>query len=144
MTKAYPLSRKFVLRPGLFAGSLLYKGSSPPPQHLFGLGGLNPSNYVESFVSFAGAKFEQKLGYYTAVGRMKLQYNVYKKMYLTARADIGANENTFNDVFLPENFLCGYGLTYSYNSFIGPLELTVMGSNINPKPMLFLNIGFWF
>jgi NTE family protein len=142
--QSIPLSCKFVLRPGLFGGALLYKQSSPPPQHLFGLGGLNPINYVESFVPFAGVKFEQKLGYYTAVGRLQLQYNVFKKMYLTARTDIGANEDTFGDVFKPENFLCGYGLTYSYNSFIGPLELTVMGSNINPKPMLFLNIGYWF
>ena len=65
-------------------------------------------------------------------------------MFLTLRADAGANELVAEDLFKPENFMFGYGLTYSYDSFIGPVELTVMGSNLNPKPMLFLNIGFWF
>jgi hypothetical protein len=45
---------------------------------------------------------------------------------------------------MSKNYLVGNGLTASYDSFIGPMELTVMGANINPEPMLFLNIGFWF
>jgi len=40
--------------------------------------------------------------------------------------------------------LFGYGLTASYNSIIGPIEFTVMGSNLNPSATFFINIGFSF
>ena len=53
-------------------------------------------------------------------------------------------KNDFEEFYDPENFIIGYGATISYDSFIGPLELTFMGSNLNSQPMLFLNLGFWF
>jgi len=139
-----PLSKKFTLQPGLFLGSTIRAEEVPPIQHFFALGGLNPDNYVETHVPFTGVNFIQSFGMHTAVLRMKLQYQFVQKMYFTLRADGGANETDFGEVWKPENYLFGYGLTYSYDSFIGPIELTVMGSNINPKPTLFLNLGFWF
>jgi NTE family protein len=139
-----PLSRKFVLQPGIFAGALLQSESSPPPQHWFGLGGLNPDNYVDSYVSFTGLQFIQKLGYYSAVGRMKLQYNVFRKAYLAFRSDIGASTPDFNTLFDSRNFIAGYGLSAGYDSFIGPIEVSLMGSNLNSSLMLFVNLGFWF
>ncbi len=142
--QSFKLSKRFVLRPGVFAGGTLRQKEFAPLQHAFAAGGLNPDNYVNTYVDFTGVQFIQSFGYHMAVIRMKLQYNFMKKMYLTLRADAGANELVAEDVFKPENFMFGYGLTYSYDSFIGPVELTVMGSNLNPKPMLILNIGFWF
>ncbi len=138
------LSTKFVLRSGLFAGGVIRQDDFVPFQHCFAAGGLNPDNYVDTYVDFTGVHFIQSFGYYMGIVRMKLQYNFFKKMYFTLRADAGANETVIKDVFKPENFMCGYGLTYSYDSFIGPVELTVMGSNLNPELMLFINLGFWF
>ena len=91
-----------------------------------------------------GVHFIQEFGYYAALARMKLQYNVYKKIFLTLRSDLGATGLTVSDVFDHSNTLFGYGLTASYNSFIGPVEFTVMGSNINPSASFFINIGFSF
>ena len=139
-----PLSRKFVLQPGLFAGGILWDQNGPPPQHIFGIGGLCSRNYIDQYVSFTGVQFIQKFGYYSAIVRLKLQYNVYKNLYLTMRADAGSDEYDFSQVFKPANYLCGYGLTASYNSFIGPVELTLMGSNVNSGPMVFVNIGYTF
>ncbi|MCX6269335.1 MAG: hypothetical protein NTW16_18615, partial [Bacteroidetes bacterium] len=138
------LSRRFVLQPGLFAGAILNNKATPPIQHTFGLGGLAPDNYITSFVPFTGLEFVQEFGYYSLVGRAKLQCNVYKKLYLNLRADAGGNEMTFDGLFAGENFLIGYGATASYDSFIGPLELSIMSSNINPGVMVFLNLGYWF
>lgn len=140
----YPISPKFVLRPGLFIGSTMSAEDLPPRQHAFGFGGLNPSQYISTFVPFTGLQFIQRFGYHAAIIRMKLQYNFYKKLYLTFLLDAGSIDDDFKHVYVPENFLIGYGGTVSYDSFIGPLELTFMGSNINSMPMLFLNLGFWF
>jgi NTE family protein len=138
------LSKKLVFRPGIFAGGILKSGNSPPVQHLFAFGGLNPVNYIDQYVDFTGVKFIQEFGYYAALARVKLQYNVFKNIYLTVRSDIGSNELELEDAFKSSNVLAGYGATASYDSFIGPIELSVMGSNINPGVMLFINIGFWF
>jgi NTE family protein len=139
-----PLYRKLILRPGLFAGATLNKNGNPPIQHMFGLGGLAPDNYIESFVPFTGLDFIQDFGYYALVGRLNLQYNVYKKIYAGVRADAGGNEATLDELFMGSNFLVGYGVTAGYDSFIGPLEVSVMSSNINPGVMFFVNLGYWF
>lgn len=135
---------RFVFRPGFFVGSTMSSENKPPIQHNFGFGGLNPSQYVNTMLPFTGLQFVQKFGYHAAVLRMKLQYNFYKKLYLTFLFDGGSIEKDYGDLYQPKNFIAGYGATVSYDSFIGPLELTFMGSNINSNPMLFLNIGFWF
>jgi NTE family protein len=137
------MSRKFTMKPGFFVGGTL-KQDSPPIQHLFGFGGLNEINYISSFVPFTGVHFIQEFGYYAALARMKIQYNVYKKIFITLRSDLGATGLTVKDVFDHSNTLFGYGLTTSYNSFIGPIEFTVMGSNLNPSASFFINIGFSF
>jgi NTE family protein len=138
------LNKDFVLQPGLFAGAMLRSMDAPPVQHWFGLGGMTPDNYISTFVPFTGLHFIQQFGNYSLIGRMKLQYNAYKKIYLYLMADAGATEMDFNGLFDGRNFLAGYGVKASYNSFIGPLEFSVMGSNINPGLMFFLNLGYWF
>jgi len=140
----YKFAPRFVFRPGLFVGSTFSAEDRPPRQHAFGFGGLNPSQYVSTFVPYTGLQFIQRFGYHAAIIRMKLQYNFYKKLYLTFLLDAGSIDNHFEDVYVPENYIIGYGATISYDSFIGPLELTFMGSNLNSNPMLFLNLGFWF
>jgi len=75
--------------------------------------------------------------------RAKLQYNIIPKLYFTIRADLGANEWYLADIFKSGNAIVGYGGTVSYNSFIGPVELSVMGSNIHGISA-FVNLGFWF
>jgi len=138
------IAKKFVLRPGLFAGVTLNENQRPPLQHRFAFGGLNPDNYIERYSAFTGTEFIQTFGFYAGIARLKLQYNFVKKMYFTLRTDLGSNEDQFDELFRSENLMFGYGLTYSYNSFIGPIELTLMSSNLNPKPMIYLNLGFWF
>ncbi|OYT13601.1 MAG: hypothetical protein B6I19_04230, partial [Bacteroidetes bacterium 4572_114] len=137
------LSKRLVLRPGVFLGTTLKQSQSPPIQNYFAVGGLNPQHYIDNHVDFTGVKFIQSFGLHTAIARLKLQYNFFKEMYFIPRIDAGVNEMEFEEVFQLNNIMVGYGLTYGYNSFIGPIELTVMDSNIS-GPMLFLNLGFWF
>ncbi|MFC2107788.1 BamA/TamA family outer membrane protein, partial [Bacteroidota bacterium] len=138
-----PISNRFTLKPGVFAGGAL-KQDSPPIQHWYGVGGLMPINYQDNFVCFTGVKFVQSYGLYAAIARLKLQYNPVKNIYLTLRSDAGANELYLEDIVKSENFMIGYGLTTGYESFIGPIELTFMGSNQNPSLSIFVKLGFEF
>lgn len=138
------IRQRWVFRPGLFAGATLPSNVNAPLQHTFAFGGLNPSNYISSFVPFTGVKFFQRIGHYALIGKAHLQFNFARKMYATALLDVGSNSVYIEDLFTSGEWITGYGLSFGYDSFIGPVQLTLMGSNINKGPLLFLNLGYWF
>lgn len=53
---------------------------------------------MSNFVPFTGVHFVQEFGYYAAIARLKFQYNVYKKVYLTLRSDVGATGGYVEDL----------------------------------------------
>ncbi len=142
--QAIALGHKFALRPGVFLGATIKGYKSPPLQDYFTFGGLNPSNYMETFQDFTGVKFSQQRGLYAAVFKFKLQYQLAKKHYLLLRCDIGSDVDNYHLLFSPKSVMIGYGLTYSYDSFIGPLDITFMSSNKRQNLQVFINIGYWF
>jgi len=149
------ITDKLVFKPGLFFGYTFssnlgideysdgFESKIPAVQHVFAFGGLNPTNYLESFEPFTGLKFVERIGLYAGKISTKFQYNFYPKLYATLMADIGFNEMEIDKV---DNIkmLFGYGAKLSYNSFIGPIEFSLMSSNIDTSVSGFLNIGFWF
>ena len=150
-----PLSKKITFIPGIFFGGTYsknypyspatYKGaySLSPAQHWFFLGGQAKSNYLATIQPFTGVDFIQRYGLYQAIISANLQYNFYKKLFFTLNADIGSCEWYLEDIFQGENLIVGYGGTISYDSFIGPLEISMMGSNIH-NVSFFFSLGYWF
>lgn len=142
--QAIPLGRKLTLRSGIFFGATIKGNNLSPIQDYFTFGGLNTSNYIENFQDFTGVKFSQQAGLFASVLRLKLQYQLAKKHYLLLRCDMGSNTEYINDLLKGGTFMIGYGITYSYDSFIGPLEITFMTSNERRNLQAFVNIGYWF
>jgi NTE family protein len=150
------IGKKVVLRPGLFAGGTYIKGfpvssdlpaqafKRSPAQYWFFLGGQSQSNYLKTIQPFTGVDFLQRYGLYQYTVNLDLQYNFYSKLYLTLMGNIGANTWFLGDLFTKEQFIVGYGLKFSYDSYIGPVELSVMGSNIYKGVSTYIAIGFWF
>lgn len=134
--------KKFILQPEVFVGATA-RNHIAPLQHWFGFGGINNFQFQDNIIQFAGTRFIQKFGFYTGVGRLKLQYNFYKKLYVILRDDFGVITTDIQHVPKGDNFVNGFAATVAYNSFIGPIELTAMNSNI-AGPSLFLTVGFWF
>jgi NTE family protein len=134
--------RKLVFRPGLFAGYTFNK-KMPPFNHFFGIGGFNNFQFEDNIVPFAGTKFIQEFGHVTGIGRLRLQYNIYKKLYLIGRTDFGVIAWDFDDLMDDTEIMAGYAITAAYDSFIGPIEITAMGSNVSGLAG-FVTLGFWF
>jgi NTE family protein len=149
------ISKKLVLNPSFFVGYTLSKDIGefssnentgqqiPAVQHLFAFGGQNPANYMESHIPFTGINFIERMGAYAGKASLNLQYNFYPKFYFTVMADAGFIEmkiDKLDDIEL----LYGYGAKISYDSFIGPIEFSVMSSNIDTSITTSLNVGFWF
>ncbi|MBZ0242062.1 MAG: BamA/TamA family outer membrane protein, partial [Bacteroidales bacterium] len=138
-----PISPKSTFQTRLFAGFTI-KDDLPPPQHWFILGGQSQNNYYDGFIPFYGLNFIEEAGLYTAVGNFAWQYNVYRKFYLSLKIDIGVIDVDFDDLIENPDLLVGAGVALGYDSFIGPIELSLMGSNKNNGVMSFVNIGYWF
>lgn len=153
--QSFPLSNKLVFTPGMFlAHTFIKQEATPTPyedityknspvQHLIGFGGTNPNNYIEGHVPFTGLRFIERIGQYAGILSIDFQFNFYPDLYITAMGDAGFNEMEFNSIN-PDNAVLGGGIKLSYDSFIGPIEFSVMRSNINNGVTSSLNMGFWF
>ncbi len=138
--KAIPLSSKWTLRPRLDAGFSF--GEGVYFSQLFFLGGQG-NNYLPGMISFSGLNVAQLVGTQMIAARLRLQYNFFKKHYIMGTVDMGNVAFNKEEIFDLEYGVIGFGLTYGYDSFIGPLELSIMGSNYRGVSG-FLNLGFWF
>jgi len=138
--KIIRLSSRLCLIPGI-NGAITY-GDSIPLYYKAFLGGLN-MNYTHSTFPFAGLKYLEKTDNNGVALQLNLQYEFYKNNYLIFRSNLGNVADYPENIFLLENFIWGLGLTYGYNSIIGPIELTAMRSNLSSRFMGYLSIGFW-
>ncbi|MFI5218942.1 MAG: patatin-like phospholipase family protein [Bacteroidia bacterium] len=111
----------------------------------FLVGGIN--EVIRNQVPFAGLNESQVKTGSIASLQLGLQYKLTKKAYLTGRfnAAIYDFESAgFNNITAENNLLTGYGLTFGYDSAIGPLEFTVMHCDQDSKVRTGLNIGYSF
>jgi len=138
-----PIFDKHTFRGGVNAG-VTYKDNTPPPQHWFILGGQTQNNYFDGFLPFTGLHFVELAGNTTFSTKLAWQYQFYPKFYLMAKWDLGYVADMFEDLFEQPRLISGFGITAGYDSFIGPIELSLMGSNINNGMMNYINIGFMF
>jgi NTE family protein len=150
-----PLHKKIIFKPGIFAGYTIVKEDNlptpfnnldeylTPPQHMFGFGGINPKNYLESHISFTGLRFIEKVGIYAAKFTADFQFNYYNKLYATTQFDVGFNEFQTSEITY-DNMIYGGGLKLGYDSFIGPIEIVFMKSNLSSSLHTYFNLGFWF
>ena len=53
--------------------------------------------------------------------------------------------NDAYDLWFDSNsFVAGGGITFGVDTMVGPVEVSLMGSNINSAPVGFINVGFWY
>ncbi|MDP3446118.1 MAG: patatin-like phospholipase family protein, partial [Ignavibacteria bacterium] len=124
------INNKNTFKPGIIAGFTAID-SRPPPQHYFIVGGQSQINYFDAFIPFTGLRFVENTGLYTLIGNIAWQYTLHKNLYITAKWNLGFVTSTFEELMNKPILLSGFGVTFSYNSYIGPIELSLMGSNVN-------------
>lgn len=138
-----PVLPKHVFSYGVSLGVVL-NNKIPTPQHWFILGGQTYNNYYDTFIPFTGLRFIEKSGLSTFVTKFAWQYNVYGNFYLTAKWDLGIMDDNFEKMLNEASLISGFGLSVGYNSFIGPVEVSFMGTNLNKGMTNFINIGYTF
>ena len=79
----------------------------------------------------------------TIIGGVVLRKHVYRQHYVSVAANLLFHNNVLLDI---EDYksIFGVGLTYSYKSPFGPIELTVGFADKYKKVTVAANVGFWF
>ncbi len=140
-------------------GLQIYRRSIPfIYQNYFG--GLN--TYTTGCFPFTGLNFMQIYGKQVLVGDIGFQIEFYKDFFLILRGSIGRVKDKFEDLFRKQNTVYrefygyaipikqhlkndlkyGYGFTLSYNSIIGPVEITLMRGSESNKFLVLANVGY--
>lgn len=141
IAKATPFGKRFSLITRIYGGALF--GDRPPNEYWFYMGGIG-ENYIKCITPFIGMHYMETSGKKIIVGRIDAQLELWKDIYLIGKGNIGKNTLEFEEIFNNNSYLYGYGGTIGYNSVVGPIEITVMASNVNQDIVTYLNMGFWF
>lgn len=139
--QAARLSNRFTLLPRAYGG--LSTADSSLQIYQFYLGGLNRSKRKGLF-PFAGLDFMEQSGRNAFVLGLDLQYNFWRSNYLVLRSNIGNTSWELEDILLFDDVLAGFGLTLGNMSLIGPIEFTLMRSNLRNGYLFYINIGYYF
>ncbi|QTE24135.1 patatin-like phospholipase family protein [Polaribacter cellanae] len=110
----------------------------------FQLGGNN-QNYINNFISFYGYEFADLSDKSFVKSEFNVRYRFLPKHYFSAIANYARlDSNVFKDIDLFKNIKSGYAVGYSYDSFLGPIELKYSWSPDKNENVWLFNLGFWF
>ncbi|MFN8206791.1 MAG: patatin-like phospholipase family protein [Bacteroidales bacterium] len=139
---AFPAGNKFTIRPFLYTG--LVVGDSIPPEYSIFCGGLNYSSVNPGFFPFLGRRLHEEMGKSAWVTGLNFQYQFLPNHYLCLAGNLGQVAPNPRQWIRSSTLLSGLGLSYGYDSILGPIELTVMTPTDKSGLLYFINIGFWF
>jgi len=138
---AFKISPKVSIIPSLNIGMAV--SDTLPYQYRSFIGGVNYGQSRNIF-PFVGMNFMQRSDYSAIVAGCDLQYEFHHDHYLILKYNVGKTSHIPKNLLLTTNAFHGIGITYGYNSPVGPIELTVMASNYTNKLLNFINLGYWF
>lgn len=140
--KAISLSQRFTLYPK-FYGRVVW-GKDIPEVFQTYTGGQDQTNYFDIQVPFVGLRRMELASSNSFVFRSDIQFELFKNNYLILKPNVGKVVEDINSALTKGRWIKGIGLTYSYNSLIGPIEVTLSLSDVEKKVRGFINLGFWF
>jgi NTE family protein len=135
-----PINSRFTINTGIYSG--LTFADTIPNIYQIRVGGIT-TYYLKSSIPFVGHKLLEYNCLNAMVLRFDLQYELFRRNYITLKSNIGALSDKPGAIYGSPNTISGYGISYGYNSLIGPMELTFMSSPTH-NFLVCLNIGFWF
>ena len=140
--KTSPVAEKHSIKFGGSVNARLGTTELPIPYKYF-IGGQSKMKYADNIKAFDGLDFIEKVVDFASFARVAWQWNVYKQFYTIVSTNFGHMNSDFRQWFKKDSFVMGAGLTLGINTFAGPVEVSLMTSNIN-EFVGFINVGYWF
>jgi NTE family protein len=125
-----------------FYGRLLLNDNSELFRGNF-LGGPEVTKLLDYHLPFIGVQRSILLRDKALITSFELRGRLNNENYLSVILNGASHFNKFRD-WQTRELIGGYGLKYSYNSFIGPIDLLVSTSDYTDDLEFFINVGRWF
>ena len=135
------LTRRVYLMPAFYGRVLI--GKNIPSAYLNAMGGEMAGRYLAQQLPFYGIHDLELFDNSVVVGRMALRYRLGSRHYVTFTGNYAKHANNFFDL-VKGNDIWGGAIGYAYNSFIGPLSITLDTSNWDKNIGIYFNLGFYF
>ena len=140
-SQAFRVSNKITYINQIYGGTV--DGDSIPYQYNLYTGGLSPV-MRNGIIPFVGMEFMERVSTNALVLQGNFQYEPFPDFFVSLKASVGNLKDSFNDLFTTDEILSGFGASLGYNSFIGPVEFSLVKSSNRGGMIGFVNIGFWF
>lgn len=136
------ISDKLMLYPRIYARTVW--GEKLPAHFYSYCGGIDQTDYFDIQLPFVGLNRMELPEKSVLVLRGDLQWEIFRNNYLILKTNVGVLARDIPSLFDDGKWIKGIGLTYSYNSLVGPMELSLMISDERKKLMHYISLGFWF
>jgi len=124
-----------------FYGRLLLNDNSELFRSNF-LGGVEVTKLMDYHMPFVGVNRLIFVKDKMFVSHVELRGRLAEDNYLSIIVNGATHFNKFKD-WQTRELIGGYGVKYSYNSFIGPIDLMLSTSDYTDKINFFINVGRW-
>ncbi len=139
---AIPLLHRLTLLPWVYGRAILSKENCSTLPLMNVVGGNTAGRLLPQQLPFVGISYMQHTGSKTFVGGINLRQRMGKNQYLTFSGNFGIHSDSWKELF--DNNMWGGGITYGYDSFLGPLEATLSYSDITERLGFYISWGYNF
>lgn len=136
---ALSLNNQVTVIPSLYGRTLI--GMRPTYPYFNALGGILPKRYTPHQMPFVGIQHIEIFDNSVMVGALEARVKITGHHYISAIGNVLLQNDDFRYMFNGENSLVGFGLKYTYNTSLGPINVLASGTNRNPLGGIYFSFG---
>lgn len=137
---AFRVTNRFTILPWFAGRTILCKEYTFATANV--IGGNTPGRYLSHQLPFVGIDYMQLAGSKLFTCGVKFRQRMGSNHYITITGNTGIQNDEWNSLF--NKMMWGGGLTYGYDTFLGPLEITFNYSNITRNIGSYISLGYEF
>lgn len=106
------------------------------------IGGNAPGRYLNQQIPFVGIDYMELAYSKTFVAGLRIRQKMGSSQYVSLIGNFGVNNDEWNQLF--KDTIWGCGVSYGYDTFLGPLEATFSYSNVTKGVGAYISLGYTF
>jgi NTE family protein len=137
-----PVGSRLALMQSLYFGTT--SGSDLPPGYYFFLGGVDEkSTLLGKDGSFYGLDHQERSGRHVQAVALGARWEAAKEVFISLTWNAGNTFDEWNTTVEGSRFINGVGLSLGVDTFLGPVDLTIMTSEVNDF-LAYFSAGYRF
>lgn len=138
---AIPASNRLTILPGVFSRVLIGENSAFATKNF--VGGLYPGRYMDQQLPFVGIGKIELMDDSIIGARLDFRFRFGRSNYFSFKTNYARTSHKFMELDQGED-LFGLGISYSYNTVVGPIEAQIDWTNHGDRFGFYFGLGYYF